>query len=368
METKRIRTGIIGGSLRNRWASSTHIPALLQSGRHHITAVATTNMESAQEAAREIGAVEAYSDYRTMLASGNVDMIIVSVKVPYHKEIVLSTLKANKHLYCEWPLAANLTEVQSIMKEMKGSAVKHAIGLQSRQSDEVKLVKKLIDSGEIGRVLSVQMKVSTSAKGNWTDQGSSYMLDRSHGAHLLSIHGGHSLDIVLFLFGQWTEVQATGHTHYTLARLIDQGGTVDKNTEDQYLIQGKVNGGIPISVHLQGGAYPQFLLEVQGEQGMIRLYQPQSAGHPQYGGLRVSMAKYAPTQPITTSHPGDFSVVLEDKTKTPFTNVFRAHQAFAQDILMGSHDTPDFYDALALHRLIHAIQQAAHTGERIREI
>ncbi|UHA75144.1 Gfo/Idh/MocA family protein [Paenibacillus sp. 481] len=365
---KKIKVGIVGGSIRNRWASATHIPALIKSEHHEITAVATTNMESAQQAAKQIGDIEAYDDYTKMLASKNVDMIIVSVKAPYHHEVVLNTIQANKHIYCEWPLAVTASEIDSIMRELSQSSIRHAIGLQSRQTDEVKLVKDLINKNEIGNVLSINMKVATQAKGNWVDASGSYILDRTNGATLLSINGGHSLDIVTFLFGRFTEVQANHHTHYTEARIVDHDQIMNKNIEDQYVIQGKINDHIPIAIHLQGGAYPQFLLEIQGEQGVIRLYQNRSIGHPQYGGLSVSLLKYDSTQTIISSQPDDFNLLMEDSKEAPLTNVYRAHQSFASDILWDQHETPDFHYASYLHRLITAIELAAQTGERIHTI
>ncbi|MBE9914517.1 Gfo/Idh/MocA family oxidoreductase [Paenibacillus donghaensis] len=365
---KKIKVGIIGGSIRNRWASSTHIPALLKSRLHEITAIATTNMASAQESADQIGKVKAYDDYTEMLKSDDVDMVIVSVKAPYHFEIVRNAIQANKHIYCEWPLAVTKSEIDALTTEISRSPIKHAIGLQSRQADEVKWIKELIDHDEIGRILSVNMKLSTQAKGNWVDSGSSYILDRSNGATLLTINGGHALDIVSFLFGHFTEVQASHHTHYTEARITDRDRTIDKNIEDQYLIQGKINSDLPISIHLQGGAYPQFMLEIQGERGIIRLYQNRSIGHPQYGGLSVSMAKYDSSGAIITSQNHDFTVVMEDTKEFPLTNVYRAHQSFAEDILTGGHQTPDFHYAAYLHRLIGAIEESARTGERIRQI
>ncbi|NWL86172.1 dehydrogenase [Paenibacillus sp. 79R4] len=363
----KIKTGIIGGSIRNRWASSTHIPALLHSGLHEITAIATTNIASAQEAADQIGHVNAYDDYIKMLESNDVDMVIVSVKAPYHHKVLLDAIRANKHIYCEWPLAVTASEIDEIMAQLHTSRVKHAIGLQSRQADEVRRVKEMIDRHEIGRILSVNIKSSTQAKGNWTDSGSSYILDRSNGATLLTINGGHILDMVSYLFGHFTEVQASHHTHYTEARFTDQSRTIAKNIEDQYIIQGKINREIPVSVHLQGGAYPQFILEVQGEQGIIRLYQNRSIGHPQYGGLSVSLVKYESSQAIASSRPDDFTLVMEDTKEFPLTNVARAHQSFAEDILSNSDNpkTPDFHYAAYLHRLIRAIEESARTGKRI---
>lgn len=364
---KKIKTGIIGGSIRNRWASSTHIPALLHSELHKITAIATTNMASAQEAADQIGNVSAYDDYTKLLESSDIDMVIVSVKAPYHHEIVLNAIRTNKHIYCEWPLAVTASEVDEIMAQINGSQVRHAIGLQSRQADEVRRVKEMIDHQEIGRILSVNIRSSTQAKGNWVDSGSSYILERSNGATLLTINGGHALDIVSYLFGHFTEIQASHHTHYSEAHITDQSHTIHKNIEDQYIIQGKINREIPVSIHLQGGAYPQFILEIQGEQGIIRLYQNCSIGHPQYGGLSISLVKYNSSQAITTSQQDDFIVVMEDTKEFPLTNVARAHHSFAEDILSNPDypKTPDFHYAAYLHRLINAIEESAQTGRRI---
>ncbi|GGG11228.1 Gfo/Idh/MocA family protein [Paenibacillus aceti] len=364
---QKIKVGIIGGSIRNRWASSTHIPALLQSGLHEITAIATTNMASAQEAAKQLGHVAAYDDYTKMLESSHVDMAIVSVKAPYHRDIVMDAIRANKHIYCEWPLAVTKSEVDEIMAQIRRSPVRHAIGLQSRQADEVKRVKEMIDQQEIGRILSVNLKSSTQAKGNWVDSGSSYILERGNGATLLTINGGHALDLVSYLLGSFTEVQASHHTHYTEARITDQECSIHKNIEDQYLIQGKINLHIPISIHLQGGAYPQFRLEIQGERGVIQLVQNRSIGHPQYGGLSLSLVKYDSSQSIATSQPDDFKVVMEDRKEFPLTNVLRAHQSFASEILsnVDSPKTPDFHYAAYLHQLIAAIEESARTGVRI---
>ncbi|OPA76267.1 hypothetical protein BVG16_18910 [Paenibacillus selenitireducens] len=149
---------------------------------------------------------------------------------------------------------------------------------------------------------------------------------------------------------------------------MDNDSTISKSIEDQYLIHGKINNNIPIIVHLQGGAYPQFLLEIQGEKGVIRLYQNQSIGHPQYGGMNVSIANYDSTHHIFSSQNSDFTVLMEDNKEAPFTNVFRAHQSFAKDIQWNTNETPDFHDASYLHRLISAIEVSAETGEKIDNI
>ncbi|WP_252312700.1 hypothetical protein [Sinobaca sp. H24] len=47
--SKKIRAGIIGGSVNNGWAKGTHIPAIEHLNEMELTAVGTSNMESAEK-------------------------------------------------------------------------------------------------------------------------------------------------------------------------------------------------------------------------------------------------------------------------------------------------------------------------------
>ncbi|WP_311081436.1 Gfo/Idh/MocA family oxidoreductase [Paenibacillus polymyxa] len=110
MIKKKIRVGIVGGSLNNKWASQTHIPALLKHSNLDITAVGTSRMESARQSAEEVGAALAFDDAKKLTASEDVYMVVVSIKVPHHYEAVMPAIQERKHIFCEWPLGANTAE------------------------------------------------------------------------------------------------------------------------------------------------------------------------------------------------------------------------------------------------------------------
>jgi predicted dehydrogenase len=50
------------------------------------------------------GIPDAYGDHREMLRRPDVDLVVVSVKVPSHFEIVSDALRAGKMVFSEWPL------------------------------------------------------------------------------------------------------------------------------------------------------------------------------------------------------------------------------------------------------------------------
>ncbi|MEK3742456.1 Gfo/Idh/MocA family oxidoreductase [Brevibacillus sp. FSL K6-0770] len=366
MDTKQIRTGIIGGSLNNQWASKTHIPVLLQSERHRITAIATTNEASARKSAEVTGATLAATDHRAVSGSSAVELVVVSVKVPDHYDAVRSAILAGKHVYCEWPLAVTTSEAEQLAGLARQAGVHHAAGLQARQSPVLRQVKQRLERGEIGRILSCHMRVSTQGKGGVTDQQGAYLLSEKHGATLLAINGGHSLDALCYLLGDFRELSAMMNRNFSTATVLTTNEIIAKDTADQIMVQGVLKSGASAFVHIQAGTYPAFELEIQGELGVIRIVQHNSVGHVQFGNLEAHMTAYSSASRVAASNPDHFVSVAKDAAEGEAVRqyVASAHEAFAKDIQTGTFTVPDFFEALHLHRLLDAIRLAAATGSR----
>src|SRR5207253_3419164 len=86
--TKRIRVGIIGANPDRGWAAQAHIPALRSlSDDFEITALSTSRRESADAASRAFGVTAAFDNHEELVKSPAVDVVAVTVKVPYHLEL-----------------------------------------------------------------------------------------------------------------------------------------------------------------------------------------------------------------------------------------------------------------------------------------
>ncbi|MEK5507911.1 MULTISPECIES: Gfo/Idh/MocA family protein [unclassified Paenibacillus] len=374
MVINKIRAGIVGGSMNNKWASQTHIPALLKHSNLDITAVGTSRMESARQSAEEVGAALAFDDAKKLAASEDVDMVVVSVKVPHHYEAVMAAIQERKHIFCEWPLGANTAEAAEMVKAAALAGIHHTVGLQARQDLEVQTMKKLVESGEIGEILSCHMQVATSGKGGQVNQDTAYLLNRANGANLLTINGGHSLDALQYIVGEFRELSAITSSRYNEATIQETGEVISKDTADQILIHGLLDKGAPISVHIQGGVNSKFEIEIQGKKGILRLTQNPSLGHVQFGNLTLEKLAYDPSSTQSHGPNGAFeqiSVTAEpdgglDFPKQGVTlNVAKAHHVFAEDILTGTRLAPDFNHALKLHQLLDRIEESAATGKKI---
>ena len=85
MAGQRFRVGIVGLKPGRGWAVQAHIPALRAlSETFEIVGVANTNRASAEEAAAATGLPRAFADVAELIASPEVDIVTITVKVPYH--------------------------------------------------------------------------------------------------------------------------------------------------------------------------------------------------------------------------------------------------------------------------------------------
>ena len=77
-----------------------------------IIGVATTRMESAQQAAAELGCEIATTDWRALIARDDVQVVDICTPHDAHEAQVIAAAQAGKHIYCEKPLARNLDEAR----------------------------------------------------------------------------------------------------------------------------------------------------------------------------------------------------------------------------------------------------------------
>jgi len=93
-----------------------HVPALAALPDYELVAVCTAHEETARESAAAFGAPKAYHDMEAMVADPDLDLVVVCVRVPWHRDLVMASLRAGKPTLCEWPLGANLAEAEEIAR------------------------------------------------------------------------------------------------------------------------------------------------------------------------------------------------------------------------------------------------------------
>ena len=191
----RIRVGIVGATVTpggSGWGANAHVPALRALPNFELKAVCTAHAETARASAEKFGSDLAFHDINQMAAHPEVDLVTVVVRVPWHKELVLAAIAAGKPVCCEWPLGAHLAEAKEMADAAKSAKLPTLVGLQAQSDPAVMYARDLVANGEIGDIVSVNMRVIVDSIPERGD-GRIWQGIRKNGANPMTIPGGHAI-------------------------------------------------------------------------------------------------------------------------------------------------------------------------------
>lgn len=361
MARRSFKVGIVGLQPGRSWAARAHVPALRALPQDFdIAGVANTSRESAQAAAKACALPRAYESVAALIGDSAIDIVAVTVKVPHHRQIVAAALNAGKHIYCEWPLGRTLEEAEEMAALAQKAGVLAVCGTQARVAPEIVHLRRLIAEGAVGTVLSTTI-VGTSA--GWAGtiperKTSAYLLDRSTGATMLTIPFGHMLAAFRDVLGDMDRAHAVLATRRPTARALDTGETLAVTAPDQIVASGTLKSGAPVSMHYRGGMPREgsgLLWEINGTDADLRLTGVN--GHVQTQIPVLQIAKGAGREWQTIDIPASAGAAFPQDPVPG--NVARVYAAMAADLRDGTRTAPSFEDAVAVHRMIAAIETAA---------
>src|ERR1700704_6202960 len=153
----KLGVGIIGVSPIRGWASTAHIPALRALPKYEIRALSAHNAESARAIGDLFGVSAVFTDHEQLVVQPDIDVVVVTVKVPHHRELVSAALAAGKAVYCEWPLGRDLDDARAMAALASDQGLRTVVGLQARQAPAIQFVQELLRDGYVGEVLSTTM-------------------------------------------------------------------------------------------------------------------------------------------------------------------------------------------------------------------
>lgn len=355
MSQAEIRVGIVGADTKASWAKVSHVPAIKGLPGVRLAAVATRNEQSARQAAEAFGADRWYSDPFAMIRDDGIDIVTIAVRVPAHRELVLAAFAANKAIYCEAPLGCNVRETEEMARAMRSHHT--AIGLQGRRNGAVRRAAELVSSGKIGRPLSARIVSPTIGFGPEIPLAHDIFNKPSSGANLLTVTGGHTLDLVEAVLGTIVEVDARTETRWPIVRLTETGAESLRDTADYVAVLGKTRSGSPFSAEIDAGVSPEnvrFSFEVRGSTGWLTL----TSSHPY--GFQAGALKLTSSVPFVEP---DAAAVSGGTVETA-VNVGEVYAQLVRDLQEGTYRTAGFQHALHNARLIEAVMHSAKRGVR----
>ncbi len=143
--------------------------------------------DEAIEKAREAG-LHIYGSIDEILQDTEIDLITVATPNNFHKDIVISCLKAGKNVVCEKPVTMNAAELEEIMAVAKESGKLFSIHQNRRWDKDYCIIKKVLADKTLGEPYFIESRVqgSRGAMHGWRgfkENGGGMLLD--WGVHLI---------------------------------------------------------------------------------------------------------------------------------------------------------------------------------------
>lgn len=152
---KQLRIGMIGYKFMGKAHSNAYrsLPMFFPKAlKPEMSVICGRNKEALEEAATQLGWSDHVTDWKELIARDDIDVIDINAPSNAHKEIALAAAQAGKHIFCEKPLALTLADSREMLEAVEAAGVAHMVGFNYRFSPAVRLAKKLVESGRLGKI------------------------------------------------------------------------------------------------------------------------------------------------------------------------------------------------------------------------
>jgi predicted dehydrogenase len=157
-----------------------------------------------------------HTDFRRLLDSRDVEAIVIATPTHLHKELALASFQAQKHVYCEAPIAASVDDARAIaLAAQRETKLTFQAGLQGRSNAIYKHVLQFVKAGVLGG--QVQISGQWNRKQSWRrvaptperEQELNWRLSNKLSSGLIGEVGIHQLDLIDWYLGA-LPIAATG--------------------------------------------------------------------------------------------------------------------------------------------------------------
>ena len=233
--SKKIKVGIIGTG----WIAEAHLKSYQQCPDVEVVALADLVPGKAEEFAKKYNAgnVRFYSSDKELIDNEpDIDAVSVCTYNMQHAPCTIYALEHGVNVMLEKPMCVTLEEAKAIRKAEKASGKVLSIGFQPRYDETVKQVKKIVQSGELGKIYYVQTGGGR-RHGIPTPYGTTFIEQETAGIGALGDIGCYSLDFVLNALGYPKPLTVSGYTSGFFGKKADYLGKpeyVEKFSVDDF--------------------------------------------------------------------------------------------------------------------------------------
>ncbi len=202
---KKLKFGIIGTG----WIAESHVESLKKMPDAEIVAAADLIPGKAEKFMKKYGLpqVRCYPDHTAMLAAEELDAVCVCTYNTTHAVCTIDALEKGVNVLLEKPMTVTVEEAAEIIKAEKRSGKLLSIGFQPRMDENMQMIKKVVQSGELGKIYYIQ----TGGGRRRGIPNSTFIEKKTAGVGALGDIGCYSLDMVLNAIGYPKPLTVSGY-------------------------------------------------------------------------------------------------------------------------------------------------------------
>jgi len=191
--SKKIKVGIIG----SQFISHIHALSLKSCSEAEIFAVASPTPGNAQKFASKHVIPHHFTDYKTLLAMRELDMVVVGIPNDAHCQVALDCAAAGKHLVMEKPLCLSLAEADRMIDACRKAKVKLMYAEELCFTPKYVRLKQLLDTGALG----APRMIKKSEKHDGPHAAHFWDVNRSGGGVTMDM-GCHAIEFFRWMLGR----------------------------------------------------------------------------------------------------------------------------------------------------------------------
>jgi len=276
-EVREIGVGVLGYAFMGKAHTNAYIKMPIffypPPAKPRLVAICGRTERAVAEAAKRYGYETYYTDWRSLIKDERVELVDNCLPNNMHAAPSIAAAEAGKHVLCEKPLAMNVEEAREVYEAAEKAGVKHMTGFNYRFIPAVRLAKKLIDEGYIGKILQYRAVYLQ----EWIMDPSFplvWRLRRNIAASgAIGDLGAHIIDLARFLVGELSSVCGMTETFIKERPLPEdpsKKGTVD--VDDVFIAMVRFKNGAVGSLEASrfcAGRKNYQRIEVHGTEGSI---------------------------------------------------------------------------------------------------
>lgn len=331
---KKFGFGIVGCGVISKW----HASAIKQIDNAELIGVFDNYKPGAEKFGGEYNC-RIFDTYEDMLKCEVIDIVCICTPSGLHTPLAKKAAEYKKNIVVEKPVAINKEQISELLKAVEENKVKMEVISQLRFTSAVKKVKKFIDDGGLGKIISadVYMKYyrsheyysSSSWRGTWHMDGGGALMNQ----------GIHGIDILQHLAGKVKSVTAVCKT---LARDIEVEDIANVLLEFENGAVGVIQG----TTCTEPG-YPR-VIQISGTKGTIELTEDVITKWDIKGDnneIKEETGKFKsfsdPTALDISSHVGQIQDLIEAiiEDRSPVVDIYEGRRPV--DIILAAYESSE---------------------------